>query len=103
MANAESEPQRSKLLAMRVPSDLYRVLKRDAAALGDSMGDVGRMRLKTRRLPNLDDAVLGCERAGTRIALHRGGTRLMNPLAFALMPVQPAPARPGQHVPVEHR
>jgi hypothetical protein len=55
MAENESELQRSKLLAMRVPGDLYRALERDAAALGVSMSDVGRMRLKTGRVPTLED------------------------------------------------
>jgi hypothetical protein len=55
MAEAESELQRSKLLAMRVPGDLYRALERDAAALGVSMSDVGRMRLKTGRVPTLEE------------------------------------------------
>jgi hypothetical protein len=54
MAEAESELQRSKLLAMRVPGDLYRSLERDAAALGD-MSDVGRMRLKTGRVATLEE------------------------------------------------
>jgi hypothetical protein len=51
----ETELQRSKLLAMRVPPDLYRAIERDAAQLGVSLADVGRMRLKTGRVPTLDE------------------------------------------------
>jgi hypothetical protein len=53
MAGTEAELQRSKLLAMRVPGDLYRALERDAAALGVSMSDVGRMRLLVLALSRL--------------------------------------------------
>lgn len=55
MAETETELQRSKLLAMRVPPELYRALERDAAQLGVSLADVGRMRLKTGRVPILDE------------------------------------------------
>jgi hypothetical protein len=45
----------SRLLSMRIPLDLYQSIGRDAAALGVSMSDVGRMRLKTGGVPALDE------------------------------------------------
>ena len=57
MAETETELQRSKLLAMRVQGDLYRALEREAAQLGVSLSDVGRMRLKTGRVPMLNESV----------------------------------------------
>jgi hypothetical protein len=57
MAATEVELQRSKLLAMCVPSDLYRALERDAAQLGVNLSDVGRMRLRTGRVPTLNESL----------------------------------------------
>jgi hypothetical protein len=47
MPEIETTLQRSRLFAVRVPDDLYQALERDAAALGVSLSDVGRMRLRT--------------------------------------------------------
>ena len=55
MAETEAELRRSKLLAMHVPAELYQTLERDAAQLGVSLSDVGRMRLKTGRVPMLNE------------------------------------------------
>jgi hypothetical protein len=53
MPEIETTLQRSRLFAVRVPDDLYRALERDAAQLGVSLSDVGRMRLRTGRVPTL--------------------------------------------------
>ena len=57
MAETETKLERSKLLAMRVPAELYQALERDAAQLGVSLSDVGRMRLRTGRVPTLNESV----------------------------------------------
>lgn len=57
MAETETKLERSKLLAMRVPAELYQALERDAAQLGVSLSDVGRMRLRTGRVPTLNELV----------------------------------------------
>jgi hypothetical protein len=55
------ETDRGRIVAMRVPAELYHALERDAATLGVSLSDVGRMRLRTGRVPEMtanDDEVL---------------------------------------------
>jgi hypothetical protein len=46
---------RTRPLGIRVPPDLYAQMEREAAALGVSVSDVGRMRLKTGRVPTLNE------------------------------------------------
>jgi hypothetical protein len=52
MAERETELQRAScLLSVRVPPDLYQAIARDAASLGVSMSDAGRMRLRSGSVP----------------------------------------------------
>ena len=48
---SESVLQRSRPLAIRVPSDLYAQIEREAVELGVSVSDIARMKLKTGRAP----------------------------------------------------
>ena len=50
------ETDRGRVVAMRVPTDLYQALARDAQTLGVSLSDVGRMRLRTGRIPAMGDS-----------------------------------------------
>jgi hypothetical protein len=56
MSEKSAALQRSPhLLAVRLPEDLYQSLARDAAMLGVSMAAVGRIRLRTGRVPSIND------------------------------------------------
>jgi hypothetical protein len=56
MAETKHDLQRSRLFAVRVPGDLYREIERDAAQLGVSLADVGRIRLRTGRVPTFNES-----------------------------------------------
>jgi hypothetical protein len=59
VAYPEEVLRRSRPLGIRVPPDLYAQMKQEAAALGVSVSDVARMKLKTGRVPTLKRAAKG--------------------------------------------
>jgi hypothetical protein len=51
----EADLHQMRLFAVRLPADLYKALERDAAQLGVSLADVGRIRLRTGRVPSIKE------------------------------------------------
>jgi hypothetical protein len=54
VAYPEEVLRRSRPLGIRVPPHLYTQMEREAAALGVSVSDVVRMKLRTGRVPTLE-------------------------------------------------
>jgi hypothetical protein len=66
----EADLHQMRLFAVRLPADLYKALERDAAQLGVSLADVGRIRLRTGRVPSIKEGMSdnNTSRRGSRAA-----------------------------------
>jgi hypothetical protein len=54
MRETDSDTRTHRLLSMRIPEALYQSIELDAVALGTSLSDAARFRLRTGSCPTID-------------------------------------------------